>query len=140
FGDQGAQPVGLVEDFGAEPAHLMRIIRGVQHRLRQQGHGPHRSLQLMADIGHEIPPRRLQTHRVGFVGGIDDGELIPQPADLTQHRRGPPPPPPPPPPRRQNGPPHPPPGPPPPPPPPPPPLPRPPPHPTPPPPPRAGPP
>jgi hypothetical protein len=29
FGDQGAQPVGLVEDFGAEPADLVRIVGGI---------------------------------------------------------------------------------------------------------------
>jgi hypothetical protein len=89
LGDQRAQPVGLGEDLGAEPAHLQRVVSGIQHRLGQQRHRSDRGLELVADVGHEVPPGRFQPDRVRFVGRVDHGEAVTQRPDLPAHRRGP---------------------------------------------------
>ena len=42
----------------------------------------------MADIGHEVPPGRLQSDCIRFIGRVDNGEPVAQRPDLAKHRGG----------------------------------------------------
>lgn len=78
---QPAEPGGLVLDPLGEPAggqHVLGELRGTVGRLGgvDQGLGeelqrPDRGLQLVADVGHEVPPHPGQPVRLGDVGGLD---------------------------------------------------------------------
>jgi hypothetical protein len=54
------------------------VVDRVEHRLGQQPDRAHRRLQLVAHVGHEVPPGGLEAHGVGHVRGLDEGEPVAQ--------------------------------------------------------------
>jgi hypothetical protein len=57
---QRRQPLRLGGHPPGEPAHRLRVVRGVLHRLGEQRQRPHRGLELVGHVHHEVAADRLQ--------------------------------------------------------------------------------
>ncbi|WP_368681311.1 hypothetical protein [Saccharopolyspora rectivirgula] len=77
-----------MQDLVGEAAHFVRVLGRVQDRFGEQRERTDRGLQLVADVGDEVPAGRLQPHGLRFVGGVDDGEAVPERPDFAEHRGG----------------------------------------------------
>ena len=71
-----------MHDLAAEPADLGRVVGRVHHRLGEQRQRADRGLQLVADVGHEVPAGGLQPDRFRLVRGVHHGERLGERADL----------------------------------------------------------
>lgn len=57
-----------------EPADGLWVVAGVGHGFGQQRQRPHRRLELVADVGHEVPADRLDAAVLGLVLGEDQDQ------------------------------------------------------------------
>ena len=62
-----AQPVGLVRHPAGEPLDGLGVVGRLLDRLGQQGQRADRGLQLVPDVGHEVPAHRLRATGLGDV-------------------------------------------------------------------------
>ncbi len=67
LGHQPAEPGALVLHPAGEPADRLRVVGRVLHRLGQQGQRADRRLELVRDVGDEVPADRLQPAVLGEV-------------------------------------------------------------------------
>ena len=64
---QPAEPAGLVLHAAGEAAYGRGVLAGVLQRLGEQRHRPDRGLELVADVGDEVAPDRLDPAGLGDV-------------------------------------------------------------------------
>ena len=85
---QGGQALRLRLHPLGEAAHRHRVVRGVLHRLRQQGERPDRRLELVRDVDDEVAADGLHAAGLGAVLGEHE-QLVRADGrhpDLQQHR------------------------------------------------------
>ena len=76
------EPFRLVLDPAGEAAHGRRVVAGVLQRLGQQRHRADRRLELVADVGDEVAPDRLDP--AGLRDVLDEQGDVPGSADRGQ--------------------------------------------------------
>jgi hypothetical protein len=74
--DQVGQPGGFLAHPPGEAQDRLRVVRGVLHRLGQQGQCADRGLQLMADVGDEVPADLVHPAALGLVLGKQEHEPV----------------------------------------------------------------
>ena len=65
--DEPAQPVGLARDPSREPLHRLGVVGRLLDRLGEQRQGADRRLELVPDVGHEVPAHGLGPPGLGDV-------------------------------------------------------------------------
>ena len=85
---QLGQPTGLGLHPAGEPTHGLRVVRGVEQRLREQCDGPHGCLELVADVGDEVTAYGVDAPRFGAVLDEQEDKCRAERGDPGEHRVG----------------------------------------------------
>ena len=90
--DQPVEPLALGPHPGREAVHGRGVVGGLVDRLGQQVERPDRGLQLVADVGDEVTPDRLDATFTSAILDQDEHELAAQwrhpRSDVPEHGRG----------------------------------------------------
>ena len=88
LGDQIGEPGRLDAHPGGEPADGRRVVGRLLHRLGEQRQRPDRRLELVTDVGHEVPAGLLDPAGRGLVLGQQQHLLVGQRRDPDVEVRG----------------------------------------------------
>ena len=73
--DKAGEPTALLLHPPGEPAHGLRVVARVEHRLGQQAQCADRRLELVGDVGDEVPADLVDPDGLGPV--LDEGKQQP---------------------------------------------------------------